>query len=142
VIEKTSELSVDIEKGMKDGSKIVYYSEGDASPSKRAGDLIFVIKTAPHERFIRDKLHLKTSMVITLKQALVGFSREITHLDGHVVTVTSDRVIKPGDVQVIKGQGMPSIEDSSKHGDLFITYDVLFPASLTKSQKEELEKTL
>jgi DnaJ family protein B protein 11 len=36
VIQKTSEIVVDIEPGMKDGQKIVYYGEGDASAAKRA----------------------------------------------------------------------------------------------------------
>jgi len=127
---------------MKDHSKIVYYAEGDATPAKRAGDLIFVINTAPHDRFIRDKMNLKTSMVITLKEALVGFTKEIVHLDGHKVTIKSDSVIKPGDVHMVEGKGMPSIEDSSKYGDLFIHFDVAFPASLTQKQKDELKNIL
>ena len=35
---------------------------------------------------------------ITLKEALLGFKREITHLGGHVVVVEETGVTKPGQV--------------------------------------------
>jgi len=142
VIEKTSDITVDIEPGMKDGEKINYYGEGDASTSKRAGDLTFVIHTVPHNIFerLKNKRDLKTKIEITLKESLVGFSRTIKHLDGRDVIYKSDHVMKPGDIGFVEGEGMPS--SSHGKGDLYIEFLVNFPDTLTKSQKQELEKIL
>jgi len=95
VVEKTSVITVDIEPGIQDGAKINYYGEADATTAKRAGDLIFVIVTAPHENFIRSKQDLKTKMTISLKEALIGFTRTIKHLDGRNVEIKSEEVIVP-----------------------------------------------
>ncbi|KAI9630714.1 hypothetical protein KEM48_013683 [Puccinia striiformis f. sp. tritici PST-130] len=37
----------------------------------------------------------------------VGFHKEITHLDGHDLTVSRQTVTQPGFVEVIEGEGMP-----------------------------------
>lgn len=60
------------------------------------GDLIFKIKTVPHKHFTRqgNDLHMKAK--ISLLQALVGFSVEFEHLDGHKVTLSRTDVTPPG----------------------------------------------
>jgi len=140
VSEKRSEIIVDIDPGMKDGEKIIYYGEGDATPNKRAGDLIFELHTASHPVFSRIKKDLKTKMVIPLVEALVGFKKSIKQLDGHEVVVESKDVIRPGYIMVIHGEGMPSNEISAKKGDLFIEFDVKFPLALSQEQKDELRE--
>ena len=45
----------------------------------------------PHANFTRDKENLKTTVEITLREALLGFTREITHLDGHTVTISKEQ---------------------------------------------------
>jgi DnaJ-class molecular chaperone len=41
-------------------------------------------------------------MVITLKEALIGFEKEIVHLDGHKVPIKKNGVSQPGEVIRIK----------------------------------------
>ena len=65
-----------------------------------------------------------------MKQALLGFEKEITHLDGHKVLIKRDKITKPGEIEKIKGEGMPVFDFPSDHGDLLVTYDVLFPKTL------------
>ena len=43
-------------------------------------------------------------------------------------------VTKPKAVRRYKGEGMPAFE-STKRGDLFVTFEVAFPETLTESQK-------
>jgi DnaJ family protein B protein 11 len=125
---------------MKDGEKIVFYGEGDATKSKRAGDLIFFIKTAQHSTFERDGPNLKIKMQITLLEALVGFSKKITHLDGKQHDISSQEIITEGKVQTFKGLGMPNFEGG--YGDLFVQYTLVFPKSLTDEQKNNLKNIL
>ena len=46
----------------------------------------FPISACRHPVFERRGDNLYVNMTITLRDALVGFSQEITHLDGHKVT--------------------------------------------------------
>ncbi len=43
-------------------------------------------------------------------------------------------VFSTGFVQVVKGMGMPNHDFPSERGDLFVTYSVVFPASLSPEQ--------
>eukprot|EP00243_Klebsormidium_subtile_P000473 TRINITY_DN107_c0_g2_i1.p1 TRINITY_DN107_c0_g2~~TRINITY_DN107_c0_g2_i1.p1 ORF type:complete len:348 (+),score=92.60 TRINITY_DN107_c0_g2_i1:216-1259(+) len=127
-------ITVDVEKGMKEGQEIVFFEEGEPIMDGEAGDLKFVIKTRPHKTFRREADDLHMQVTISLVDALVGFEKDITHLDGHKVAVGSKGVTKPGEVRKIKGEGMPAYE-SNRKGDLYVTFTVAFPPSLTDAQK-------
>ncbi|KAL9644475.1 hypothetical protein ABK040_016601 [Willaertia magna] len=141
VIQKATALTIQIDKGMRDGEEIVFYGEGDATRSHRSGDLIFVLKARPHQTFVRQNDDLKMKLQISLKESLTGLVKVIKHLDGRKLTVKIDDVIKPGSIRVLKGEGMPR-KDSSAKGDLYIEFDVVFPNTLTNEQKQELSKIL
>ena len=67
----------------------------------------------------------------------MGFEKEITHLDDHIVTITKSGVVQPGDIIKIRGEGMP-IHQSSDQGDLFVKIEILMPNELTEKQKESI----
>jgi DnaJ-class molecular chaperone len=47
----------------------------------RAGEVVFTLETLPHAVFERVGNDLKTTVKISLKQALLGFRKTLTHLD-------------------------------------------------------------
>ena len=74
----------------------------------RAGNVNIKLIEMPHTLFTRDKNDLKIHLEISLKEALLGFYKYITHLDGRSVEI--DRVgliTKPGLILRMKGEGMP-----------------------------------
>ena len=50
-------------------------------------------------------------------------------------------ITKPKEVRKFKGEGMP-LHFSNKKGDLYVTYEVLFPTLLTEDQKATIEAVL
>lgn len=90
--------------------------------------------------FIRDNDDLRYDIFISLKEALLGFNKEIKHLDNHIVYLNRTTVTQPGHVIKIKGEGMPKHQKSEK-GDLYVKVNVLIPNILTEKQKE-IAKTL
>ena len=98
----------------------------------RAGEVIFKVQTLPHSVFERAGNDLKATVKITLKQALLGFEKELTHMDGRKITLNrKGKITKPGEIDKIREEGMPIYEASSDRGDLIVTYEVELPTKLT-----------
>lgn len=79
---------------------------------------------------VGDNLYI--NMDITLQEALLGFEKTITHLDGHQVTIRSSPnvVVQPFSWKVIPGEGMP-IRNSGEYGELHVKMLVSLPKKLT-----------
>lgn len=128
VVTERKVLHVHVDKGVKDGAKVVFQGEGDQGPDIIPGDVIFVIETKPHPRFQRKEDDLFYHAEIDLLTALAGGQIAIEHLDGRWLTVSilPGEVISPGQVKVVSGQGMPSYRHHD-FGNLYIQFDVKFP---------------
>jgi DnaJ-related protein SCJ1 len=123
-------LSVYIEKGVPDRHRIVFNGGGDEYPDRQASDIVFQVQQVPHKRFERRGNDLHTKVKLTLKEALLGFTKPLIHLDGHQVTLHRDTVTQPSDVEKIYGEGMPHHDFPSNSGDLYVEYIVELPAHI------------
>jgi len=135
-------IEIFVERGMPDGHEIISEDDGDEKPGEEPGDLIFKITTLPHKRFERKGDHLYLNMNVTLLQSLVGFSKTFKHLDGHEVHINREEVTKPAQQIVISGEGMPHHGFPTQKGDLFITFYIQFPTTVTEEQKEAFKNLL
>ncbi|KAK2577450.1 hypothetical protein KPH14_003555 [Odynerus spinipes] len=136
-------LEVEVEPGMVDGQETKFTAEGEPHLDGEPGDLILKIKTEPHPVFERIGDDLYTNVTISMQDALIGFTMEIEHLDGHKVTIQRDKITKPGARIRKKGEGMPNYDNNNLHGTLYITFDIAFPETeFTAEQKEEIKKLL
>ncbi|KAI9140858.1 hypothetical protein BKA69DRAFT_489552 [Paraphysoderma sedebokerense] len=136
----SSQISINIDPGMVDGQKIVFEREGDQSPDYAPGDIIFVLKTEPHPTFTRKGDNLYTKLSIGLIEALLGFEKQIEHLDGKKVTVSRSEVTQYGYVHTIPKAGMPVNGDPDKFGNLYVEIQVIFPPKLTDDEKKNIRK--
>ncbi|KAK4742820.1 hypothetical protein SAY87_000821 [Trapa incisa] len=114
---------------------------GEPKVDGESGDLKFRIRTAPHSTFRREENYSHTTVTISLVQALVGFEKTIKHLDDHLVDISSKGITKPKEVKKFKGEGMP-LYLSTKKGDLYVKFEVLFPTALTEDQKTKIKAVL
>lgn len=122
-------LEIEIEAGMVDGQESKFIAEGEPHLDGEPGDLVLKIKTMPHPVFERRGDDLYTNVTLSLQDALVGFTMDIEHLDGHKVQVSRDKITWPGARIRKKGEGMPNYHNNNLHGTLYITFDVEFPKS-------------
>lgn len=65
------------------------------------------LRPETHAVFRREGTHLSMDLRISLRQALLGFSRRIRHLDGHEVVIANAGISTPGMQIVLPGEGMP-----------------------------------
>mmetsp|Transcript_9243 Transcript_9243/g.1382 ORF Transcript_9243/g.1382 Transcript_9243/m.1382 type:complete len:151 (+) Transcript_9243:642-1094(+) len=129
VLKERKVIEVQVDKGAPNKHKVNYAGESDEAPGLQPGDLIVILTESKHETFERKKADLVMNKKITLKQALTGFSFDITHLDGSKKVIRSNEgdIIKPGDVRTVIELGMPIMRTPWKYGNLFIYYEVEFP---------------
>ena len=102
----------------------------------KPGDVVFVVKIEDHPIFKREGNHLIMKKTISLTESLTGLEFELPHLDGRKIIVKSDpgAVIKPGELKIVRGQGMPIHRRIYDFGNLFIKFDVKFPDRLSSEQ--------
>lgn len=130
-------LEIEVEQGMVDGQETRFVAEGEPHIDGEPGDLIVRVQQMPHPRFLRKDDDLYTNVTISLQDALIGFTMEIKHLDGHSVPVAREKITWPGARIRKKGEGMPNFENNNLTGNLYITFDVEFPKKdLTEEEKE------
>ena len=137
-------LEVVIEKGMKDGQKIRFSGEADELPGTIPGDVVFIVQEKEHETFKRKGADLLTTVELELSEALCGFTKTITHMDGRSLKIESPagKVIVPDSLHCIQGEGMPYHGNPFTKGRLFITFKVIFPDTLNQSTVTSLLSVL
>ncbi|KAG6331942.1 hypothetical protein ID866_7149 [Astraeus odoratus] len=138
VVEHMQPYTLDIQPGMPEGHEVVLEGEGDESPDWEAGDIILRIRSKKEQGgWRRKETSLYWRETIGIDEALLGFERNLTHLDGHNLELNRDGVTQPGYVQVIEGEGMPVFGQSS-HGNLYIEYNVVLPLELGPDTRQKL----
>ena len=136
-------LEITVERGMSDGAVIKFPRMSEQTPGMIPGDVVFIVKEKPHKQFQRRGNDLEMTMKITLQEALLGFRRVVKHLDEHEFVVTNKNGISKPNQQIrIKGEGMPVHNFPSQRGDLTVILHIVFPRSLSESQKEALHSIL
>lgn len=140
-MEEKIELTVEIPAGYRVGERITFEGVSDEKPGYKAGDLHFVLFEEPHKDFHRDRDNLYKTMEVPLVDALTGFSITLTHLDGVQFTVEVNDVTDCDHVLRVPGKGMPR-RNGRGHGDLYLTFEVDFPDTLTPEQKKALREIL
>ncbi|EKX38705.1 hypothetical protein GUITHDRAFT_76979, partial [Guillardia theta CCMP2712] len=118
------ELKMTVEKGAPDGYEVKFKGASEQSPGQVPGDVIVSLRQKDHSVFKRKGNDLHMTMEITLKEALVGFSRTVKQLDGRDIIVEETGVTGPYSTKVIKGEGMPIHGFPSETGDLKIQMKV------------------
>jgi len=129
-----------IERGMQDGERLTFERMADQRPGMLPGSVILKLKMAEHPKFRRRGNDLHMDMSITLREALLGWTQIVRHIDGHTVEVKSHKVTRDLQVITVKGEGMPIRDDPSTFGDLHIKVRVVFPTTLTAEQREAIGK--
>ncbi len=133
------ELSVDIPAGIHNGQRIRLSGEGHAGAlGGRAGDVYVLVHVRPDARFVREGNDIYSEVALTMVQAALGLTVSIETLDGPV-EVEVPAGTQPGEVQVLRGKGMPVLQGFGR-GDHRVLLNVTVPRHLTDDQRRQLEE--
>lgn len=144
VVRGDRHLVLEVEKGMPEGHQLKFEMEAEEHPDRLPGDLKLTLFASPHPRFSRreNNLDLDANLTLTMKQALLGFEKELLHLDGVervVVSRPRGTISQQGDVIKISGKGMPKLHVPSERGDLYVHLNFVLPEYLTDEQRRLIE---
>lgn len=79
---------------------------------------------------------------LDLKEALTGWKRTITTIDGKNLSVEKGGPTQPGSSDSYPGLGMPISKKPGQRGNFIVKYNVKFPTTLTAQQKQKLREIL
>ncbi|MCS5606527.1 MAG: molecular chaperone DnaJ [Alphaproteobacteria bacterium] len=137
-MEKDKTLSVNIPKGVEDGTRIRLSGEGEAGlRGGPPGDLYIFLSLQTHEVFQRDGANIYCQVPIAMTMAALGGDIDVPTLDGGRVAVTLHEGTQTGQQYRLRGKGMPQMRGRGQ-GDMYVQTMVETPVNLSKKQKELL----
>jgi DnaJ homolog subfamily B member 4 len=134
-------LDMDVKPGLKAGSKIKFTGVGDQEEGG-SQDMHFIITEKPHPTLTRDGDNLVTTIELDLKEALTGWKRTVTTIDGKQLNVSGAGPTQPGYEEQFPGLGMTISKKPTERGDFIVKVKVNFPRSLTPAQKHAIKAAL
>jgi len=158
-VRRISTFPLTVDKGAPRGHQIIYEGDAEESPDYVSGNLIVTLvekeanlvednELRVDGTFFRRKEHdLYWKEVLSVREAWMGaWTRNITHLDGHVVALSRKRgeVVQPGQIERVVGEGMPkwhedgdSVYHTTEFGDLLVEYTVVIPDQMEKGMEKD-----
>lgn len=137
-------INVTIPPGIDNGQSIKITGEGEAAAGGGIpGDLYLSIKVKDHPFFVREEHNLYCELPISLVQAVLGDSMELTTIEKKKIRLKVAPGTQHGSVLRVRGEGMPILNAGGRRGDLHIKLLVDIPAKPSGQMKklfEEMEK--
>lgn len=120
-------LALHIPAGAPEGFEEIFHGEADEQIDMEAGDVVVRVRSKLNEgegawrrkeNGILGRVTLSVAEVRAClmerertwlkcwQQALLGFERRLTHLDGRTITLSRTGTTQPGEVEVIEGEGV------------------------------------
>ncbi|RQD79509.1 J domain-containing protein [Desulfonatronospira sp. MSAO_Bac3] len=126
-------LSVNVPKGIKDGSKIRLSGQGSPGRGQgAAGDLYLKVRIAPHPYFKVDGNNIIYDLPLAPWEAVLGAKVRVPTLDGDV-EMNIPAGISSGQKMRLKGRGMGR---GAAKGDQMVRIMIKVPKNITEEEKD------
>ena len=138
-VSKQKTVKVHIPAGISDGQALRITGQGEAGrQGGKAGDLYVRIRVEADPRFERMDDDIRSSVTISVVDAILGTSIDVPTVHGEV-SLTIPAGTQPDQILRMKSKGMPVL-NTSRHGDHYVTVKVEIPTKLSKKEKELMEE--
>jgi len=139
-VQKSKQLSITIPAGVDTGSRLRVRGEGDAGPKGGPpGDLYVFLNVKPSKDFKREGADIYSNVKISYLDAILGTEIKVPTVDGSVDLKIAAGT-QPETVMRLEGKGANVLGKKGVRGNHFVTVKVEIPTSLSKEEKELLEK--
>lgn len=132
-------VNVRIPAGIDDQQTMRLTGEGEAGgQGVPSGDLLVHVRLEQDARFERQGDDIRSMLQLPVIDAVLGTEASIETVHG-VTKVSIPAGTQPGQVLRLKGKGMPVL-NTNRHGDHYVTVDILVPTKLSRDQKKLYEE--
>lgn len=139
-VKEEQTIRVEIPAGISDGQTISLHGQGEAGEfGAPSGDLYVNVHVRPHHKFKREGNNITSSEHITFSQAVLGDKITVETIEGSV-KMKIPAGTQSGEIFRIKGKGIPYLENRGKQGDHLVKIVVEIPKSVSREQKDLIEK--
>ena len=106
-----------------------------------AGNIQVLITEEQNDTFVRDGNDLIYNLLLDFPTAAMGGNVDIPTIDGSKVKIKIEPGTQPGKTLRLRGKGLPAVSGyGSGMGDIVVNISVYVPKTLTRDEKEMLEK--
>lgn len=139
-VRKKRKLSVNIPRGVDDGTRIRLGGEGEAGENGGpSGDLYVFISINDNKFFKRSDADLLSEVPIDFVTAALGGQIEVPTPDGKKIRISIPEGCQNNRQFRLKGKGMPVLQ-TNRLGDLYVEIRVEIPTKLNEKQKRILKE--
>ena len=142
VVKGEEVVEINIPAGVEDGMVVTVRGKGNAGKHNGVnGDIQVVITEEKSDIFERHGQDLYYNLVLDFPTATLGGEVEIPNIDGSKTTLKIEPGTQPGKQVRLRGKGLPAVQGYGYgKGDIIVNITVFIPTSLTKEEKELVQK--
>ena len=135
-------VEIKIPAGVAEGMVVNVPGKGNAGRRNGVnGDIQVFIEEEKNSSFVRDGNDLIYNMLLDFPTAALGGDIEIPTIEGSKLRVKIDNGTQPGKTLRLRGKGLPALQGyGSGRGDLVVNISVYVPKTLSRSEKEAIER--
>lgn len=130
-------ISFPIRKGVVNGEKIIFAEKGHQRVGHISGDIVFVIKVIPNNRFERVGNHIVSDVDIPLFYALAGGCIYFPHVDDRVLEINIRPMKDLSKSLVLYGEGFKG-NNGAPAGNLYLRPRIQIPANMDQKKLAEV----
>ena len=142
VVKGDEVVEVKIPAGVADGMVLTMQGKGNAGMHNGvAGDIQVFISEEDNSTFVRQDNDLIYNLLLDFPTAALGGEVKIPTVDGKTLKITLEPGIQPGTTKRLRGKGLPAVQGyGSGMGDIIVNISVYVPKTLSREEREALEK--
>jgi len=135
-------VEINIPAGVAEGMVVNVPGKGNAGPNNGInGDIQVFIEEEPNNTFVRDGNDLIYNLLLDFPTAALGGEVEIPSIEGAKLKVKIENGTQPGKTLRLRGKGLPAVQGYGRgRGDLVVNISVYVPKTLSRDEKQMLEK--
>ena len=142
VVKGEEVVEISIPAGVAEGMVVNVPNKGNAGRHNGIpGNIQVFISEEPNDTFVRDGNDLIYNLLLDFPTAALGGNVEIPTIDGSKVKIKIDPGTQPGKTLRLRGKGLPAVQRyGSGTGDVVVNISVYVPKTLSREEKETLER--
>jgi molecular chaperone DnaJ len=135
-------VEINIPAGVQDGMVVNAPGKGNAGHrGGPAGDIKVFIEEEQNNTFIRDGKDLIYNLVLDIPTATLGGEVNIPTVEGGKLRLKIEPGTQPGKTLRLRGKGLPSVQGYGYgNGDILVNINIYIPKTLSRDEKNILEK--